>query len=102
MMRAGVVLFENWMMDYRGRHSGSEFRREAGIHSIMIFRLKTVLQTPDSISHTGWRRIIELLRLRRIQSLQDCVFRLCARFVLLLDVNKSQIEVRGRVIVLEP
>src|SRR5437016_9607768 len=76
MARAGVVLFENWMMNDCSRHL-------------------------RSISHIRRRSIEEFLRQISIEALQNDVFSLGPGFVALLDVEQSHIVMRGRIIVLE-
>jgi len=63
--------------------------------------LVRITQEFRSITHIRWSRIKELLGQVTIQSLQDCVFRLRALFILLRNVDQSQVVMGQRVIVLE-
>ena len=54
-----------------------------------------------SILHARRRGIIELLGLRRIELFQDPVLLLGACLVLLLDIDKTEIQVSSGVIVLQ-
>src|SRR5207237_5975791 len=76
MARTGVVLFENRMMNDGRRHL-------------------------RSISHIRRSSIEELLRQISIEALQNDVFSLSAGFIALVDVEQSQVVMRGRIIVLE-
>src|SRR5215831_13228544 len=51
-----------------------------------------------SILHAGRRRVVKLLRLRRVKLLQNSILRQRALLVLLLDENKTQIQMGRRII----
>src|SRR5438105_15639228 len=76
MTAARVVLFKYRVMNYGSRHL-------------------------RSISHIRRSSVEEFLRQISIEALQNSVFSLRARFVVLLDVEQSHIVMGGRIIVLE-
>src|SRR5438552_11476432 len=104
MTGAGVVLLENWMMNNCGTHRGGGVSESPRVSNPDASGLPDGRACGPWISITHVRRssVKQLLRLGRIESLQNLIFRLGTGFVFLLNVNKSQVQVRGRVIILEP